>query len=130
MSSYEAMVALATACVKSIQGAVRVHLWARITAQHINGVHYSLGLIAISALATADTPQTNPTGKSRGPDWGVLSRGRKTATWAADARASPVIRVRFEGSEKLFWLAASCKLQCAEHPSRVLVTQKHQQSTV
>ena len=63
---------------------------------------HSFGLIAIRALATADTPQMKPTGNSRVPDCLVLSSGRKTATCAADAAANPVINVLFDGSEKLF----------------------------
>lgn len=74
---------------------------------------YSFGLMAIRALATADTPQINPTGNSSDPDSFVFSNGRKTATCAADAVANPVISVLLEGSEKLFWLAASCNI--AQH---------------
>lgn len=64
--------------------------------------------MAIRALATADTPQINPKGNSSDPDSFVFSNGRNTATCAADAAAKPVISVLLEGSEKLFWLAASC----------------------
>ena len=65
--------------------------------------------MAMRALATAETPQTKPKGNSKGPALGVFSRGSRTATWAAEAAASPVIRALLEGSEKLFWLAASCR---------------------
>lgn len=75
----------------------------------MNGDH-SFGLIAISPLATADTPQINPTGNNNGPDSLVPSKGKKIATCAADAAAKPVINALFEGSEKLFWTAASCTM--------------------
>lgn len=41
---------------------------------------HSLGLIAIRALATADTPQMNPTGNNNGPDCFEFSNGKNTAT--------------------------------------------------
>ena len=71
---------------------------------------HSFGLIAIRALATAATPQIKPTGNNSDPDSLVFSSGKKTATCAADAAAKPVISVLLEGSEKLFWLAASCNM--------------------
>ena len=72
--------------------------------------HHSLGLMAIRVLVTAHTPQIKPTGNSSDPDSFVFSNGRKTATCAADAAAKPVINFLLEGSEKLFWLAASCSM--------------------
>lgn len=75
--------------------------WAELLLDMLSCIH-SFGLIAIKPLATADTPQINPTGNKRGPDWLVPNRGRSTATCAADAAAKPLISVLFEGSEKLF----------------------------
>ena len=63
---------------------------------------HSFGLIAIRPLATADTPQINPTGNKRGPDWLVPNKSKNTATCAAEAVAKAVISVLFDGSEKLF----------------------------
>lgn len=78
---------------------------------------YSFGLIAISVLATADTPHTKPTGNNKGPDLSVPSRGRKTATCAAEAIAKPAMSVLLFGREKLFSFAASCNAPILSKPA-------------
>ena len=82
---------------------------------------HSLGFIAISVLATAETPHTNPTGNRSGPDWSVPSSGKKTATCAAEAMARPAIKVLLLGREKLFSFAASCVCTLQWHKAYMLI---------
>ncbi len=100
-SAYMVCVITALQALANAVSVVPSMAWAELKLDMLSCIH-SFGLIAIKPLATADTPQIKPTGNKRGPDWLVPSRGKNTATCAAEAAAKPVISVLFEGSEKLF----------------------------
>lgn len=71
--------ALSQASYSSTSNKVKQHKMKLSTCQLKIRLH-SLGLIAMRALATADTPQMKPTGNSKGPASLVPKRGRKIPT--------------------------------------------------